>query len=160
MQDAIATAYPGIEVVPSTFPVTPSRLLAGQILSVIQMTAIVFFLFAERAAAMMGIQLSPDMARGLSEKRVGLCIGTWIIGNFMKNSLTSTGAFEIFYDGHKVRFLAPHVQSLALLLANLNLKMKIKISGKSAIIIYEMIEHMNGDPQIERKLAWVQIIIV
>lgn len=102
MQDAIATAYPGIEVVPSTFPVTPSRLLAGQILSVIQMTAIVFFLFAERAAAMMGIQLSPDMARGLSEKRVGLCIGTWIIGNFMKNSLTSTGAFEIFYDGQKI----------------------------------------------------------
>jgi hypothetical protein len=30
-------------------------------------------------------------------------MGAWFMGNMIHNSLTSTGAFEVFYDGQLVR---------------------------------------------------------
>ncbi len=37
------------------------------------------------------------------ERRVGVCLGAWLLGNAAHNALTATGAFEVFYDGRLVR---------------------------------------------------------
>ncbi len=39
------------------------------------------------------------------ERRVGVCLGAWLLGNAAHNALTATGAFEVFYDGRLVRAL-------------------------------------------------------
>ncbi len=41
------------------------------------------------------------------ERRVGVCLGAWLLGNAAHNALTATGAFEVFYDGRLVRALLP-----------------------------------------------------
>ena len=103
MQAAVSAAHPGMETIPSTYPVSDSAVLAGKVLGAVQMAAIALFLFSDRLLPALGIQLSPENARSLSENRVALCFCAWFFGNMLTNGLTSTGAFEIFYDGHKVR---------------------------------------------------------
>ncbi|KAK9831372.1 hypothetical protein WJX81_006650 [Elliptochloris bilobata] len=36
------------------------------------------------------------------DRRVGVCLGAWLLGNAAHNALTATGAFEVFYDGQLV----------------------------------------------------------
>ena len=36
------------------------------------------------------------------DNKVGVCLGAWIVGNLLQNSLTATGAFEIYSAGEKV----------------------------------------------------------
>ena len=47
-------------------------------------------------------QVSPAMVEGVKSKRVQWCLGLWWVGNVVKNGLQSTGAFEVFYDGHEI----------------------------------------------------------
>ncbi len=46
--------------------------------------------------------LSPYL-QGLKDKRLGIIAGAWFAGNMLSNSLLSTGAFEVYYDGQLVR---------------------------------------------------------
>jgi hypothetical protein len=54
-------------------------------------------------------QVSPAMVEGVKSKRVQWCLGLWWVGNVIKNGLQSSGAFEVFYDGHEIFRSAPRV---------------------------------------------------
>ena len=56
------------------------------------------------------------MVANVKSKRVQWCLGLWWIGNVVKNGLQSTGAFEVFYDGHEIfRYAAPTLNAQKLL---------------------------------------------
>jgi len=42
------------------------------------------------------------------DRKVGVCLGAWIVGNLVQNSLTATGAFEVYSAGEKVRVCVPY----------------------------------------------------
>jgi len=48
------------------------------------------------------LQVDPAMVAGIKAKRVQWCLGLWWVGNIIRNNLQSTGAFEVFHDGHEV----------------------------------------------------------
>lgn len=59
------------------------------------------------AGAFAGEQLAPNLLPAetwamLREKRGVILMGTWFLGNTLRNGLTSTGAFEVYYNGQRV----------------------------------------------------------
>lgn len=38
------------------------------------------------------------------ERKMGVVLGTWIVGNLIQNTLTQTGAFEVYSSGELVSF--------------------------------------------------------
>ena len=47
----------------------------------------------------------PAVYEQYKDKKMGVVIGVWILGNMIQNGLTQTGAFEIYSNGELVRFL-------------------------------------------------------
>lgn len=45
----------------------------------------------------------PPLYLQLREKKTGVLMGTWIVGNMIQNSLSATGAFEVYSNGELVR---------------------------------------------------------
>lgn len=44
----------------------------------------------------------PELYNQVKEKKLAMAMAVWFLGNMLHNSLTSTGAFEVFYDGQQV----------------------------------------------------------
>lgn len=59
-------------------------------------------LCAEQLLHVLGVPASPAFLASLRDKRFGIIAGAWFLGNMVSNSLTSTGAFEVYYDGRLV----------------------------------------------------------
>lgn len=45
----------------------------------------------------------PQIYEQYRDKKMGVIIGAWILGNMIQNGLTQTGAFEIYSSGELVR---------------------------------------------------------
>lgn len=45
----------------------------------------------------------PQLYLQLREKKMGVLLGAWILGNMIQNSLSATGAFEVYSNGEQVR---------------------------------------------------------
>mmetsp|Transcript_5216 Transcript_5216/g.14955 ORF Transcript_5216/g.14955 Transcript_5216/m.14955 type:complete len:102 (-) Transcript_5216:531-836(-) len=74
----------------------------AQALQWIQGGAIVLVLTAERMLPALGLDQDPSFYQVLKERRFPIIAGVWLFGNMVQSSLTSTGAFEVFYDGRLV----------------------------------------------------------
>lgn len=74
----------------------------AQAVLVVQICAIAFILASDTILAALNLQLPPDWRQTLQEKRMAYVMGAWFLGNTIKNSLLSTGAFEVFYDGELI----------------------------------------------------------
>jgi hypothetical protein len=96
-QQAISHRLPGVEVVPSNYPPPPYKAALARLLGYLQYAAITAAIFAERVLPMLGYPVTVELAQAIKQKRVGVIVGTWFLGNMVMNSLTSTGAFEVFF---------------------------------------------------------------
>ena len=47
----------------------------------------------------------PPIYEQYKDKKMGVIVGVWILGNMIQNGLTQTGAFEIYSNGKLVRAL-------------------------------------------------------
>ena len=66
------------------------------------MGVMAFALLGQQLVEGVGLQLSPSMVLMLKEKKFAIIMGAWFVGNTLKNSLLSTGAFEILYNDEVV----------------------------------------------------------
>lgn len=82
---------------------TTSQAALSKALGFAQMAALAVIFFGDKILPALGIHQPPDIYRKIVENKFGWAMGVWFVGNMLHNGLTSTGAFEIYYDGHLVR---------------------------------------------------------
>lgn len=75
----------------------------------LQFGVIAVAIFGDQIFAALGIQ-PPELYGQLREKRFGVVLAAWIVGNSIQNSLSATGAFEVYSNGQQVR---PSIKALA-----------------------------------------------
>ena len=76
--------------------------LLARVVMGLQFGGIAAVLAGDKIFPALGLQM-PQLLAQMQEKRMGVVMGIWLLGNAAQNQLTSTGAFEVFYDGKKVR---------------------------------------------------------
>lgn len=82
------------------YPPTPPRQVLSQVIIVLQLIAMAFIFggdYVKLYLRGMNIELSDEFWKYVSENRMMLIIGIFFFGNTFRNSLLSSGAFEIFY---------------------------------------------------------------
>lgn len=93
-------SFPGMEVVGSTYPVSPVKQGLAQAVGLAQMGGFAFVIFGERIFEMLGYAAPPEFyQQNVQQNKFGVGVGVWFVGNFLQNQLISTGAFEVYYDG-------------------------------------------------------------
>lgn len=95
--------FPSVPVALSPYPPPPLNVVASKVVGAAQ--------FAGLAVVFAGDQLLPLVTPALlqhpcylsmKQNKIGAAAGLWIVGNVLHNSLTSTGAFEVSYNGLQV----------------------------------------------------------
>lgn len=93
---------PQLPVELANHPAPPLQATLAQALFVVQLAALAVVGAGQQAAPYLqrlGIVLPADYWRTMQEKRVGLMMGIWFVGNTIRTNLISTGAFEVSYEG-------------------------------------------------------------
>jgi hypothetical protein len=75
--------------------------LLAKALTTAQFGAIGFILAGEQLCRFLGVPV-PQLYYQYREKRSGVVLAIWFLGNALHNQLTATGAFEVYYDGSLV----------------------------------------------------------
>lgn len=73
----------------------------SKIVMVAQYGTIGALLGGEQLFAALGMPV-PELYQQYKDKKTGIVMGVWLLGNALQNQLISTGAFEVFYDGERV----------------------------------------------------------
>ncbi len=71
-------------------------------ITVIQAAIVVFMVAGERILPFVNNAAVAQLYDRCKDKRIQVGLGTWFIGNLIKQQLSSTGALEIFFDGQLV----------------------------------------------------------
>ncbi len=101
VQQLVQQVHPGMEVVGSNYPVTATRALAAQALVVAQMALLAVVFLGDQAFQALGIA-PPAVYDKVKQNKFGAAMAVWFLGNMLHSSLTTTGAFEVFYNGQLV----------------------------------------------------------
>ncbi|KAK9908239.1 hypothetical protein WJX75_004669 [Coccomyxa subellipsoidea] len=90
-----------MEVLGSAYPVPPYKAFMSKVVMVAQYGTIGALLGGEQLFAALGVPV-PELYQQYKDKKTGIVMGVWLLGNALQNQLISTGAFEVFYDGERV----------------------------------------------------------
>ncbi|KAK9811297.1 hypothetical protein WJX72_001364 [[Myrmecia] bisecta] len=91
-----------MEVLGSNYPIAPFKATLSSIITVLQLGVIVVLLLGDYVFPAMGFAQPPELYQQLKDKKMVVVMGAWFVGNMLQNSLTSSGAFEIYFDGQKI----------------------------------------------------------
>eukprot|EP01024_Parvocaulis_polyphysoides_P049670 TRINITY_DN48301_c0_g1_i2.p4 TRINITY_DN48301_c0_g1~~TRINITY_DN48301_c0_g1_i2.p4 ORF type:complete len:133 (+),score=16.87 TRINITY_DN48301_c0_g1_i2:268-666(+) len=93
-----------MEVIGTTYPIPPYKQALSSATSVVQMGAIGVAIFGEQLRQFAGLtdEMMPPWYFPLQQTKIGVALGVWFFGNAISNSLVSTGAFEIYYNGQLI----------------------------------------------------------
>ncbi len=75
----------------------------------LQFGGIAVVLGGDRIFPALGMEM-PQVLAQMREKKMGVVMGIWLLGNALQNQLSATGAFEVYFDGKQV----PHPFSLVM----------------------------------------------
>ena len=73
----------------------------SKVVAVAQYGSIGVLLGGEQLFGALGVPV-PELYQQYKDKRTGIVMGVWLLGNALQNQLVSTGAFEVYYDGQRV----------------------------------------------------------
>ncbi|KAI7840906.1 hypothetical protein COHA_005434 [Chlorella ohadii] len=93
---------PELPVELANHPAPPLQAALAQALFVVQLAAMAVVGAGQQAAPYLqrlGIVLPAEYWRTMQEKKIGILMGLWFLGNTIRTNLVSTGAFEISYEG-------------------------------------------------------------
>jgi selT/selW/selH-like putative selenoprotein len=69
----------------------------ASLVSYLQMAVMIMAFFGETICEKFQITL-PEQVKSILEKKMMLCIGSFLLSNMIRSNLLSTGAFEIYFD--------------------------------------------------------------
>lgn len=104
VKQLLTQQFPGVEVLGSTYPLSAGRQLASKALGAAQLAGFGLVLLGDRAFEAAGVPAPAWYAR-VQQARPTFAIGVWLFGNMAQSAASSTGAFEIYFDGRMVRDL-------------------------------------------------------
>ncbi len=67
----------------------------------LQFGGIAVVLGGDRIFPALGMEM-PQVLAQMHEKKMGVVMGIWLLGNALQNQLSATGAFEVYFDGKQV----------------------------------------------------------
>jgi len=106
IKDALHQQFPHLEISGGNYPTPASKVLLAQCAQAVQFSLI--------GVALLGDYLFthvlnypaggpfPPLYEQIREKKMFVGLGAWIVGNGISQGLTSTGAFEVYYNGQIV----------------------------------------------------------
>ncbi|CAL5230029.1 g13474 [Coccomyxa viridis] len=100
-QQVLRQRFPGMEVVPSTYPVSAQRAALARVVMGLQFGGIAVVLGGDRIFPALGMEM-PQVLAQMREKKMGVVMGIWLLGNALQNQLSATGAFEVYFDGKQM----------------------------------------------------------
>ena len=103
-QQVLRQRFSGMEVIPSTYPVSSQKAALARVVMGLQFGGIAAVLGGDRIFPALGMEM-PQLLVQMREKKMGVLMGIWLLGNAAQNQLTATGAFEVYYDGKQVCIL-------------------------------------------------------
>jgi len=86
--------YPSISIVGDTFPPTPTRSYAAQILGLLKMALIICVMTGKSPFTMLGSE-TPQWFDWMINNKFYACLMTFFFVNMVEGQLLSTGAFEV-----------------------------------------------------------------
>lgn len=66
------------------------------------MGGIALVTYGEKILPALGVTHMPPLLEKAQQNKIGACMVLWIGGGTLSQSLTKTGAFELYFDGHLV----------------------------------------------------------
>jgi hypothetical protein len=73
----------------------------SKVLTACQLGSIGVMLGGEQLFGWLGMA-PPELYMRYKDKKGAVIMGIWFLGNALQNSLTATGAFEVYYNGELV----------------------------------------------------------
>lgn len=95
----IQQELPGIEIVPSNYPVGQAKAALVNVIGAGQVAGIGLTLFGDRVLPTLGISETHPLLANLQQNKVFACLAFWFVGGTVQQNLMKTGAFEIYYNG-------------------------------------------------------------
>lgn len=102
MKGLINERYGGMKVIGTNYPVPPPKVMMARVVIALLFLGILTALMGEKVCNWFGITNQPEMMKTMAQNKLASCMFIWFIGNLLTSSLTSTGAFEISYNGQMV----------------------------------------------------------
>ncbi|KAK6935717.1 Selenoprotein, Rdx-type [Dillenia turbinata] len=102
MKKMLETSFPKIHVILENHPAPLGKRLLANLIPVMQIGVTSIVITGEQIFPMMGITMPPQWYLSLRANRFGAVATTWLIGNTLKSTLQSSGAFEVHYNGKLV----------------------------------------------------------
>lgn len=94
--------YPGLEVIPSNYPVSPAKATFASVVGGVQIGGIALTLAGDKILPALGIAQMPQVLVRAQQNKLGTCMLLWFMGGTMTQNLMKTGAFEVYFDGRLV----------------------------------------------------------
>jgi len=103
IKDSLQQNFPELEVNGGNYPTAASKAFASQVLRVVQFSVIGMAVAGDYVFTNMFNYPPngpfPPLYENIREKKIIVGMGAWLVGNAISQGLTSTGAFEIYYNG-------------------------------------------------------------
>ncbi|MCO5597427.1 hypothetical protein L7F22_051505 [Adiantum nelumboides] len=98
-RNALMSYFPGSDVALSNYPPPLPKRLLIKVIPVVQVAGIALVAAGDHIFPRLGFASPPSWYNYVRGNRFGAAAGLWVIGNVLQNTLQSTGAFEVYFDG-------------------------------------------------------------
>jgi len=106
VKDALRHHFPHVEVNGGNYPAPASKVFLASVLQVVQLSLIGVAIAGDWIlTTVFNYPINgpfPSVYESIREKKLYVGIGAWMVGNSFIQSLTSTGAFEIAFNGELI----------------------------------------------------------
>jgi len=102
VRDYLQVRFPGVEVVGFNYPPPASKRAMSQIVSYTQIGTLALAFLGDQILPVVGANTNAAWYQKFKQNRVMIGVSTWFLGNTVSQSLISTGAFEIGFNGRLV----------------------------------------------------------
>lgn len=99
MSNLLQQKYPGVEVIPSAYPVAPAKVLLSNVLTAIMFASLALVAAADKILPTLGLPIPAYYTQNVAPNKFAACMGVYFLGNMLIQNLQSSRAFEIYFDG-------------------------------------------------------------
>jgi len=136
VKDALRQHFPHVEVNGGNYPTPPMKVMMAQLIQVAQLSFIGLVIAGDYVFTQF-LNYPPNgpfpsFYESIREKKMLAGMGAWFVGNSLMQGLTSTGAFEVAFDGQLIhsKLATNQLPSLQHILTQLHRIQPDLISGR------------------------------